>query len=62
MKHKNTGSKVKPAEFDKLTIGALADAFEKSYITIERWIESEDDRLTSEKAKEVYKKLSSVRG
>lgn len=60
MKQKKT-SEI-PAEFDKTLIGALADAFDKSFITIERWIESGDDRLTSEKAKEVYKKLASVRG
>lgn len=32
-------------------IGALADAFGKSLLTIQRWIEKNDDRLTSEKAK-----------
>lgn len=48
--------KVIPQEFDKVTIGALAEAFGKSFLTIERWIEGEDDRLTSEKAKEVYSK------
>ena len=35
-------------------IGALADAFHKSPLTIKRWIEKNDDRLTSEKAKKVF--------
>lgn len=36
-------------------IGALADAFKKSPLTIQRWVEADDSRLTSDKAKEVYK-------
>lgn len=35
-------------------IGALADAFGKSVLTIRRWVNNNDDRLTSEKAKEVF--------
>jgi hypothetical protein len=35
-------------------IGALADAFGKSVLTIRRWVNKNDDRLTSEKAKEVF--------
>lgn len=35
-------------------IGALADAFGKSILTIRRWVNKNDDRLTSEKAKEVF--------
>lgn len=35
-------------------IGALADAFGKSFLTIQRWFDSSDDRLTSDKAKKVY--------
>lgn len=38
-------------------VGALADAFKKSITTIQRWIESNDDRLTSEKAKTALSKL-----
>ncbi len=37
-------------------IGALADAFGKSPLTIQRWVEANDDRLTSKKAIEVYQK------
>jgi hypothetical protein len=58
MKQKNTDKP--PATYDKVLIGALAETFEKSFITIERWIESKDDRLTSEKAKEVYKRYSAL--
>jgi hypothetical protein len=39
----------------KEVIGALADAFGKSVITIERWVNKNHDILTSEKAKEVFK-------
>lgn len=35
-------------------IGALADAFGRSALTIERWIEKKDIRLTTDKAKEVF--------
>lgn len=34
-------------------IAALADAFGKSFWTIERWVKKNDDRLTSDKAKQV---------
>lgn len=47
---------------DKYTnkeIGALADAFKKSLLTIQRWIEKNDDRLTSEKAKKALAKINS---
>lgn len=36
-------------------LGALADAFGKSIITIQRWVDNESDMLTSERAKEVFK-------
>lgn len=35
-------------------IGALADRFKKSPLTIQRWVEARDDRLTSDKAREVF--------
>lgn len=35
-------------------IGALADKFGKDILTIRRWIKAKDDRLTSDKAKEVF--------
>lgn len=37
-------------------IGDLAKAFKKSLGSIMRWFDSEDDRLTSDKAKEVFAK------
>lgn len=44
------------AEIPQRIVGALADEFKKSPLTIQRWIEAVDDRLTSDKAKAVYKK------
>jgi hypothetical protein len=38
-------------------IGALADAFGKSLLTIQRWIDSCDDRLISDKARGVIAKI-----
>ena len=38
-------------EYTIVEIALLATAFEKSTQTIERWIKSGDDRLTSDKAK-----------
>lgn len=35
-------------------VGSLAAAFGKSIATIYRWARSNDDRLTSDKAKKVY--------
>lgn len=46
-------------KYSKAEIGALADAFNKSFITVERWVNSNDDRLTSEKAKNA---LQLIRG
>lgn len=42
--------------YTETEIGLLADAFGKSGQTIKRWIENEDDRLTSEKAKKALSK------
>jgi hypothetical protein len=44
----------KKPELSYEVIGALADAFNKSCLTIQRWIKNNDDRLTSEKAKQVF--------
>ena len=44
-------------EYSSLEIGALATAFNKSLLTIQRWIAKKDDRLTSEKAKSALLKL-----
>lgn len=41
------------SKYTQYQIGALADAFDKSLLTIQRWIAKKDDRLTSEKAKSV---------
>jgi hypothetical protein len=40
------------AKYTQTQIGLLADAFEKSVATIVRWIKNNDDRLTSDKAKQ----------
>ena len=53
MESKTTSAK---PEVPQRIIGALADAFGKSYLTIQRWIDANNDLLTSDKAKEVYKK------
>lgn len=37
--------------FTNTQVGALADAFGKSPLTIRRWVAKKDDRLTSERAK-----------
>jgi hypothetical protein len=37
-----------------IVVGALAEAFNKSFSTIYRWISTNDDRLTSDKAKKVF--------
>ena len=42
--------------FNVIQIGVLADAFKRSRLTIERWIEAGDDRLTSDKAKKALQK------
>lgn len=44
-------------EYSNAEIGALADAFGKSLLTIQRWIACNDDRLTSDKAKECLKEI-----
>jgi len=38
--------------YNEFQVAALAAAFKKSFQTIKRWIDNNDDRLTSEKAKE----------
>lgn len=57
MKETTTQTPEVQQQYPNVIIGALADAFDKSISTIERWIKEEDDRLTSDKAKEVYKKF-----
>lgn len=41
-----------------IVVGALADAFNTHFISIERWAAKGDDRLTSDKAKSVYAQLN----
>lgn len=50
----NKKTENKTQEIPAEVIGALADAFGKSFLTIQRWIASNDDRLTSDKAKQVF--------
>lgn len=38
----------------KTVIGALAEAFGRSFQTIQTWIKDGDDRLTSDRAKSIY--------
>lgn len=60
MKHKymKQSSSTTPKRYDRTTIGALAEAFDKSFITIVRWIAANDDRLTSDKAQNVYRSVA----
>lgn len=39
-------------------VGALAEEFNRTHWTILRWIDKHDDRLTSDRAKNVFKKLN----
>lgn len=52
MANTNKNNKMIPNE----AIGALADAFGKSFTTIKRWVDSGDVRLTTDTAKKVLKK------
>lgn len=47
-------TEIKATELPKEVIGALADAFGKSLLTIERWVEKESIMLTTDTAKEVF--------
>ena len=40
----------------KEVMGALADALGVSFLTIQRWVNKKDIRLTTEKAREVFQK------
>jgi hypothetical protein len=42
-------------QYSKKEISLLTFAFDKSELTIKRWIANNDDRLTSEKAKKALK-------
>lgn len=39
-------------------IGALADAFDKSFITISRWVKTDNHILTSDTARAVFSRLN----
>lgn len=49
---KKVTSPAMPLTFE--VIGALADKFGKDPLTIKRWVAKRDDRLTTDKAKEVF--------
>lgn len=56
---------MKKNKYSNEQLGALADAFNKSVLTIKRWVEKNDDRLISDKARNVlakFKNNSSVKG
>lgn len=59
---KQANIKIKNFKNNRAIIGALAEAFDKSFITIERWFESKDDRLTSDKARKVFEEYESKTG
>lgn len=40
-----------------VVLGALADAFQRDIQSIRAWVKKRDDRLTSDKAKDIYKKF-----
>lgn len=52
-----TISKMKKS-YSLIEVAALATAFGKSTQTIIRWIENEDDRLTSDKAKKALSQIN----
>lgn len=51
----------KVIKYSTSEIGKLAEAFGKTFITMYRWIEKDDPRLTSDKAKKALKKVKSRR-
>lgn len=48
---------MKKKSYTNKQMAALADAFGRSLVTIQRWIRLKDDRLTSDKAKAALKNL-----
>lgn len=50
--------KINRKEYPKEFIGALADAMSRDFLTINRWLEKGDIRLTTDAAKEVFKKYN----
>lgn len=53
-KHAKKVTAVPARELPLEVIGALADKFGKDFLTIRRWVKAKDDRLTSDRAKEVF--------
>jgi hypothetical protein len=51
----------KKVKYTNEQLGALADAFGKSVLTMKRWVEKNDDRLTSERAKAVISKFKKAK-
>lgn len=50
----------KKVTYNEVQVAVLAEAFGKSTQTIRRWITQNDDRLTSDRAKEALVKYSSL--
>jgi len=51
-----TQEQTKPIELSQTVIGALADAFGKSFMTVQRWVLRKDIILTTDIAKAVFSK------
>lgn len=49
-----THTETKPIELSQTVIGALADAFAKSFMTVQRWVIRKDIILTTDIAKQVF--------
>jgi hypothetical protein len=47
----------KKKSYSPSEIAALMEAFDKSYLTITRWIVAGNDKLTSDKAKKALEKI-----
>ncbi len=47
-------------KYSLIEIALLATAFQKTTVTINRWIKKRDDRLTSEKAKAALLKMKKL--
>lgn len=48
-------------KYTKLEIGALAHAFDKTFVTIQRWIDEDNIILTTPKAQEVLNSLTKTK-
>lgn len=57
-KLENMAKQIEQKTYSLVEIALLAEAFKKSTQTIERWIAGNDDRLTSDKAKQALRKTA----